>query len=144
MTSVRRFEHDLPELLADLYLGPAPDYRHDILQRVARTPQRRAWTFPERWLPMGVITLIRQARAPLPWRTIGLLAVLALLIASLVAIYIGSSPRVPDAFGPARNGLLAYEETGDIVVLDEASGSTRVVVGGATVDTAPAFSRDGT
>lgn len=143
MTSERGFEHDLRDLLADLYLGPAPDYRNDIVQHIARTPQRRAWTFPERWLPMGVITLARQARAPLPWRTIGLLAVLTLLVASLVAVYIGTRPRLPAPFGPAANGLFAFEEEGDIVVLDQATGVRTTIVGGPTADSAPAFSRAG-
>ena len=144
MTGERRFDQDLSDLLADLYLRPAPDYRDDILQRVARTPQRQAWTFFERWLPMGVTTLARQTLRPFPWRTIGLLAIVALLIAGLVAVYVGTPTPLPAPFGPARNGLLAFESQGDIVVLDQATGSRTTIVDGPTIDAAPAFSRDGT
>ena len=46
MTSPRRFEQDLPALLAGLYLAGTPDYRDDIVQQTARVRQRPAWTFP--------------------------------------------------------------------------------------------------
>ena len=36
--------------------GPMPDYRDDIVRQTARMRQRPAWTFPERWLPVSVIT----------------------------------------------------------------------------------------
>lgn len=145
MTSDRRFELDLPDLLADLYLGPTPDYRDDIVQRVERTPQRRAWTFPERWLPMSVITLARQVMRPLPWRTVGLLAVLALLLVAALALYVGSQQtRLPAPFGPAANGAIVMEQAGDIFLVEPDTGSRTLAVGGAPLDSRPTFSRDGT
>lgn len=36
MTTPRRFEQDLPALLADLYLAGTPDYRDDIVRQTAR------------------------------------------------------------------------------------------------------------
>ena len=95
MTADRRFERDLPDLLADLYLGPAPDYRDELVRQFAATSQRPAWTFPERWIPMSVTTLARQALQPLPWRTIGLLVVLALLAAVALVAYMGSQRALP-------------------------------------------------
>jgi Tol biopolymer transport system component len=144
MTSEHRFEQELPDLLADLYLGPAPAYRHDIVQRAALTRQRPAWTFPERWLPMSAITFARTVFRPLPWRTIGLLALLALLLVAAVAVYMGTRPKVPSPFGPARNGLIVLAEGGDIVLVDPVSGARTIAVGGTALDRAPAFSRDGT
>jgi dipeptidyl aminopeptidase/acylaminoacyl peptidase len=145
MTSDRRFEHDLPDLLADLYLGPPPDYRDDILQLVARTPQRPAWTFLERWLPMSVVALARQAMQPLPWRSIGLLAMISLLLVAAMALYAGSQERrLPAPFGPAANGALVVGEGGDIVLIDPVTGTKTVAVGGAAIDSLPAYSRDGT
>ena len=41
-----------------------PDYRDDLIRRTARTRQRPAWTFIERWLPMSVITVAPRS-APL-------------------------------------------------------------------------------
>ena len=48
MTTAQRFEHELPELLADLYVGGMPDYRDDLLRRTGATRQRPAWSFPLR------------------------------------------------------------------------------------------------
>ena len=67
MTSPRRFEADLPVLLADLYLTGKPHYRDDLLRLTARTPQRPAWSFPERWIPMQIATRLAPA-AQLPIR----------------------------------------------------------------------------
>ena len=145
MTSDRRFEHDLPDLLGDLYLGPTPDYRDDILRLVARTPQRPAWAFPERWLPMSAVTLARQALQPLPWRSIGLLAMISLLLVAVLALYAGSQERrLPAPFGPAANGSLVVDEGGDIFLIDPDTGTKAIVFGGLESDTAPIFSRDGT
>ena len=52
MTSERRFEQELPALLDDLFMGPMPTYRDRLLRQTARTRQRPAWSFLERWLPM--------------------------------------------------------------------------------------------
>lgn len=144
MTSEHRFELELPEILADLYLEPIPDQRQLLAGRFAATSQRAAWTFPERWLPMSVIALARQTLRPLPWRNIGVFALLVLLLAAALAIYAGTVVRIPPPFGPAANGLVAVEEKGDIALVHPVSGSRTVAVGGPTTDTAPAFSRDGT
>jgi hypothetical protein len=124
MTSPRRLEQDLPALLADLYLAGTPDYRDDLLRRTARTRQRHAWTFPERWLPMDIAT--RSASTPaFPWRQIGVVALLGLLIAAAAAVYVGSQPRLADPFGLAANGELAFIRDGDVVVRSTVDGSTR-------------------
>jgi Tol biopolymer transport system component len=144
MTSQRRFDQELPNLLADLYMRPAPDYRHDIVRRAATTRQRPAWTFPERWLPMTAITLGRQTLRPIPWRPIVLLAVLGALLVAILAVYVGGSRTVPAPYGVARNGLVATSRDGDIVLVDPVTNSVTVLVGGPGVDTMPVFSRDGT
>jgi len=46
MTSERRFEQDLPDLLAQVAVGPQADYRDDIVRRTAGIRQRPAWTLP--------------------------------------------------------------------------------------------------
>ena len=115
MTSLQRFEQDLPALLADLYLAGTPDYRDDLVQRIARVRQRPAWTFPERWLPMDIATqAVPSAR--MPWRQLGVLALIALLLATAVAVYVGAQPRPPEPFGLAENGQLVYTDGGDVFV----------------------------
>ena len=142
MTAEQRFERELPELLADLYPVSAPDYRPDLVRQIAATRQRPAWALPERWIPMTALALSRPA-GQVPWRTIGVAALLVLSIV-VVAIIAGSQRRLPPPFGPARNGTLVFEQDGDIFLVDPATGTQTLAVGGPTIDTAPIFSRDGT
>ncbi|MFI5042726.1 MAG: TolB family protein, partial [Acidimicrobiales bacterium] len=62
------------------------------------------------------------------------------------ALYVGSQQgRLPAPFGPARNGLISYEVSGDIYVGDPVTGNSRLVVGGIPNDDHdPGFSPDGT
>ena len=105
MTSERRFDQDLPDLLAQVAQAPAPDYRDLIVQRTARTRQRPAWTFPERWLPMSAVTS-RAAVAPrFPLRIVGVVALLLIALIVGAVLFAGSQRHLPAPFGPARNGL---------------------------------------
>jgi Tol biopolymer transport system component len=144
MTSPRRFESDLPAMLADLYLAGIPDYRDDLVRQTARVRQRPAWTFPERWLPVELVTT-RVPVTRLPIRQLGVLALIAILLAAMLAAYIGSrQQRLPPPFGVAANGLIAYSRNGDIFAVDPATGSATAVVGGPESDRRPMFSADGT
>ena len=144
MTSPRRFEQDVPALLADLYLAGTPDYRDDLVRQVRAVRQRPAWTFPGRWIPMELTT----ARVPttrLPMRQLGVLALLAILVAALFAAYIGThQQKLPPPFGPAANGLIAYSKDGDIFTVDPKTGAAKAVVAGPENDLDPEFSPDGT
>jgi Tol biopolymer transport system component len=143
MTSPRRFEQDLPILLETLYLAGTPDYRDDLVLQVAATRQRPAWTFPERWLPMDIATT-RLPTARLPWRQLGVLALLALLIAAALAAYVGTQPRLPAPFGVAANGVVAYVDAdGAIHQADAVTGQSRVIVAGPGNER-PLYSPDGT
>lgn len=99
---------------------------------------------------MSVITFARRTVSPVPWRMVGVLAVIALLTAAMLAVYIGSRPKVPSPFGFAANGFLALAgngpsgDAGDIVVVDPATGRTITLVGGPTDDGYPMYSHDGT
>jgi dipeptidyl aminopeptidase/acylaminoacyl peptidase len=145
MTSPRRFEQDLPALLAGVYLAGTPDYRDDLVQQVARVRQRPAWTFPERWLPMDLATKAVPGAPRVPWRIVGVLALLAALLATMLALYVGSERRAPaEPFGPAANGVIAYVEGGGIYTADPETGKATPVVVGPDTDTAPTWSPDGT
>jgi dipeptidyl aminopeptidase/acylaminoacyl peptidase len=142
--STDRFERELPDLLAQLAPRAVPDYRNDIVRQTARMRQRPAWTIPERWIPMASITSRLTATPNVPLR---LIALTALLIAALIAggVLIASSrPRLPAPFGPAANGLVAYENAGDIFTADPVTGVAKAVVTGTELDLRPVFSRDGT
>jgi Tol biopolymer transport system component len=143
MTSEQRFERDLPALLADVGLGPRPDYRDDIVRQTATMRQRPAWTLPERWLPMSVLSTRVASPPRVPLR---LLAVAALLVIAIVGVLlvVGSRSRVPAPFGLAANGVVAYSLNGDIYTVDPRTAAATAVVTGNDDDSNPAFSLDGT
>ena len=68
MTTDRRFESDLSDLLAELAPRRTPDYRDDVVRQTARTRQRPAWTFPERWLPVDLTMTPCDGADPAPHR----------------------------------------------------------------------------
>jgi dipeptidyl aminopeptidase/acylaminoacyl peptidase len=143
MTGTPRVERELPVILADLAGGPYPDYIDDVLAVTAQRRQRRAWTFPERWLPVDLATE-RVALPRLPWRMLGVLALLVLLLIVAVALGVGTQPRLPAPFGPAANGIVAYADAGDIYTADPLTGRARAITTGPETDLRPRFSRDGT
>jgi WD40 repeat protein len=144
MTTDRHLERDLPDILGEIATGRYPDYIDDVLTTTARRRQRPAWTFPERWLPVELVTT-RVPTTRVPWRQIGVLALLALLIAVAVIGYIGTQqPRLPAPFGPARNGHVVYADDGDIYSVDPRTDVAQAIVTGPETDLDPRFSRDGT
>jgi dipeptidyl aminopeptidase/acylaminoacyl peptidase len=144
MTTERsnRFERVLPGLFDELADARTPDYLEAAIERASSRPQRPAWTFPERWLPMDVVT--RSVPTPaFPWRQLGVLALIGLLIAAAVVAYVGSQPRLPEPFGPAGSGVIAYSVAGDIYTADPVTGAVTPLVTGPEDDQRPRFSRDG-
>jgi len=139
-----RFDRELPDLLEQLAPRAVPDYRDDIVRQTARMRQRPALMFPERWLPVSVITSRALAAPPVRWRIVGLVALLLLALAVGLAIIAGSQRHVPAPFGPAANGVVAYEQGGDIFTANPVTGLAKAVVTGTTTDLRPVFSRDGT
>ena len=144
MTTPTRLERNLTGILDDLSAGPTPEYLDDLFMRTGRMRQRPAWTFPERWLPMSDITRSRAFAFAPPWRTIALVLVVIALLAGAAFAYVGSQRRVPAPFGPAANGLIVYDNGGDIYTGDPVTGQERLVVSGKDFDAARGFSPDGT
>ena len=144
MTASQRFERDLPDLLADLLAGPAPDYRDTVLLETARVRQRPGWTFPERWLPMGAEGLVQSTVPPLPWRALGVLALLAILVTAFLIGAGRQERRLPPPFGPARNGLVAFTIDGDIAIADLSTAGVRAITHDPADEYGPSFSPDGT
>lgn len=145
MTAEQRLERDLPDVLAQIGASRTPDYRDDIVERIAGVRQRPAWTIPERWLLVDVATT-RVIGPRLPsWRV---LAIAALVIVAVLAavISIGATrPHLPAPYGPAGNGLMTWSLDGHVYVGDPVSGVTRPLVasGGPQTDMDPLFSFDG-
>lgn len=144
MTDDRRFERNLPERLLELAPPAMPDYRIDIVLATARTRQRPAWAFPERWLPMEIAVAPVRRRVRPPALTLVVLLI-ALLLAGSVALYLGAQPRrVAPPFGPAGNGAVYFTaDNRDILAIPSIGARPRPIVTGPDVDGAPTPSKDG-
>jgi Tol biopolymer transport system component len=79
----------------------------------------------------------------MPWRQLGVLALIALLLAVTAAVYVGSQPRPPEPFGLASNGQLAYAADGDLYVRDTIDGPARPLLTGPEVETGALYSPQG-
>jgi len=71
-----------------------------------------------------------------------LAAVLAAIVGA--ALLAGSHRAVPPPFGPAANGLIAYDVGGDLYAGDPDTGASHPVLTGSARESDPAFSQDGT
>ncbi|HEX7347625.1 MAG TPA: WD40 repeat domain-containing protein [Candidatus Limnocylindrales bacterium] len=143
MTTFDRFERAIPELMNELAPARVPEYFDDMLRETASHGQRPAWSYPERWLPVEITARPLSARS-FPWRPLAILALIALLVAAGLVVYIGSQTRLPSPFGVAGNGVLLYRASdGRIVSLDPDDGSTATVVPASDALVDPVPSRDG-
>jgi WD40 repeat protein len=138
-------DRDLRAWFIDAPVPRTPGFRDDVLQQTAQLRQRPRWSFLERWLPVTVVRFRRRRTfPPVPWRTIGVLAALALLLAA-VAVYVGSQQQqLPPPFGLAGSGHVAYAQNGDIFTVDPATGLRRQITSGPEIDQEPRWSLDGT
>jgi hypothetical protein len=144
MTTDRHLERDLPTILGEISRGRYPDYIDDVLATTAQRRQRPAWTFPERWLPVELVTT-RVPTTRIPWRQLGALALLAILLASAIAAFVGTrTPRVPAPFGPAANGMIAMARDGDLYMVDPRTSQQVLLVDGPENDEWIDFTPDGT
>jgi Tol biopolymer transport system component len=144
MDGAARVDRALPALFDQLAEARTPDYLEAAIERASSRSQRPAWTYITRWLPME-ITTTRVPASRVPWRQLGVLALIAILVAAMLAVYIGSQQqRLPPPFGVARNGLVAYAREGDIFTVDPVTGVSTPIVTGPAYDSDPRFSRDGT
>jgi len=91
------------------------------------------------------LTTARVPTTRLPIRQLGVLALIAILVAALFAAYIGThQQKLPPPFGVARNGSMLYGSGGDIYRLDPTTGVSTAIVTGPETDQVPMYSRDGT
>ncbi len=144
MTLNDGFERTVSDWLDEQAGRGAPGYLDDVLARTTRTRQRPAWSSLERWLPMDLTAQPRFVARPPLGRALLIGAVLLALI-GLAIIAVGSRiPRVPEPFGLAANGQIAYWVDGDILAADPDGTNVHPIVAGPTEDFAPLYSRDGT
>ena len=144
MRSIDRFDSRLPQLLDELSQPRTPDWFDDFVGLTARTPQRPAWTLPERWLSMTEIARqpVLAPRLPLRFLAIGLLVI---LLAATTLLIVASQRHTPaPPFGLAQTGLVAFDRGGDIFVADPKTATERAIVTGPSYEIQPTWSLDGT
>ena len=145
MTTKRMSEPDFDTLLtawfeADARVREPETLVDDALVRVQRSRRLPSWLLPEWWIPMQLST---QARA-VP-RLATMLLVVLLLVAALVAIaVVGSTPRLPNPFGLAANGRVAYLANGQIYASNPDGSNPIPLTSGIRSAATPVWSRDGT
>ncbi|HEX5148310.1 MAG TPA: hypothetical protein VFW02_04465, partial [Candidatus Limnocylindrales bacterium] len=145
MTTFERLEGDLPMLLEELAPPRTPDYLEDAFARTAAARQRRAWTFPGRWLPASTLIAEGGDLPRIPVRALAILVILLLAVVVAGIVLVGSlRSDLPPPFGVAGNGLIAYSSHNDIILLDPVTGASRPITAGPELESAPAFSPDGT
>lgn len=94
---------------------------------------------------MSAITSRFAPASPVPWRLLGVAALLLLALAAGLALVASGALRSPaPPYGLAANGALLYSEDGDIYMRAGASGSPKALITGSTTDNAPTISLDGT
>lgn len=144
MDRARRIEASLPGLFDELAAARTPEYLEAAIELASSSTQRPAWTFPTRWLPMQIVAT-RVPTAGVPWRQVGFLALIALLLAAAIAVIVGSrTTRLPEPFGPAANGVIAMELNGDLYTVDPDTSVMTLVLGGSKNDEWIGFTPDGT
>jgi len=141
MTTNDRFERTLSTWLHDDAEQRVPEHLEQVLAMTSTTRQRPSWSSLERWLPVD-ITARRSIFDLRPYRSMVLLAVIALAIAALIVVAAGAR-RPPPPYGLARNGTLITSSNGDIFTVDSKTGMTTPLVVGTQFDFGPVFSRDG-
>ena len=94
-----RFDRTVSEWLHADADHRVPDHLDAVLQRTRSERQRPAWSSLERWLPMDLSE--RRSMFPLSTsvRPIAVLLLVALLIAVVIALAVGSYRPLPAPFG---------------------------------------------
>ncbi len=129
----------IADLLHELTPARTPDYLDELRSSVTRGRQRPVWSFASRWLPIDP-TPLQLAGV----RRVALLGAVVLLLAALVVgAIVGSQRRLPPPFGPAANGLIAFDD-GTRILLSDGRGGPPQAWAEAPHGSRPAFSPDGT
>jgi hypothetical protein len=122
-----RFERTMSSWLHEDATFQVPDHLDEVLEVTKVTRQRPAWSSLERWLPVDTTFRPRFFNVPQPGR-VALLAGLIVLLLALAIVAIGSrQQRLPEPFGPARNGQYIASHDGDIYLLDPVTNESRLL-----------------
>ncbi len=146
MTTSHDFERQLGAWLREDSEQRVPDHLGTVLVRTIATRQRPWWSSLRRWLPIELTPPPAPLTRSGSWRPILVLAAVALLVAALLLLAVGSRRHVAAPFGLARNGTFVTAIGGQLFRIDPVTGEKTPLVGDAPSDGdfGPMFSRDGT
>ena len=144
MTTNDEFARQLAGWLDEDSARRVPEHLDEVLLRTMATRQRPWWSSLRRWLPMDIPAPRALPVRPGSLRALAVLAIVALAIAALLLVVVGSQRHLPPPFGVARNGALLSSADGDVFTVDPKTGDATPLITGPTFDFGPGFSRDGT
>jgi Tol biopolymer transport system component len=145
MTSPNASREDFDRLMrqwmdADASGGEPEQMLESLLERTARTRRIPSWLLVERWVPTSITTRLHAAP-----RLVFVVLLIALLVAAAaLALTAGGQRRLPAPFGPAANGLIAYDTFAQIFVSTPDGDQVTRLVDGIPNAAAATFSPDGT
>ena len=111
-------------------------------ERVQRTRQLPSWATTERWISMETRALF--GAVPRAIVVLAIMVVLTALAASAIAIGASLTPKLPDPFGLAANGRIAFVSGGDVYTIEPDSTDRQQITSSAQIESSPMWSRDGT
>ena len=145
MTSRNASRDDFDRLMrrwmdADASVGEPEHLLDQVLSQTRRSGRLPRWVLPEWWLPMQLTMPMRAVPRLAP-----LLLLIALLLAAAIAVvWIGSRPRLPDPFGPAANGQVAYLSNGQVYAANPDGSNPLQLTFGDGAASSMVWSQDGT
>jgi Tol biopolymer transport system component len=125
---------------ADAQVRPPEQLLEAVLDRTRKARRIPRWLVPERLIPVQ-LTMRFQA---IPRLAPILLIIGLLILAAALALVVGSANRVPPPFGPASNGLLAFDTNAAILVANADGTSSRPLVANVRNAASATWSPDGT
>jgi Tol biopolymer transport system component len=145
MTSRNASREDFDRLMrqwmdADANVGEPEQMLGRVLERTARARRIPGWLLVERWLPTSITTRLHAA----PRLVLVVLLIALLVAAAALALTAGGQRRLPAPFGPAANGLIAYDTFSQIFVSTPDGDQVTRLVGEIPNAAAATFSPDGT
>ena len=150
MTTDKAFEREVAAAMAELAsVGDADEAIDQILAITSRSRPMPRWLALLKEPPMRTSSEVLTG-SPTLRRVAVLVITLVLIVAAAGAIVAATrvlqppAPALPDPFGVARNGALAYEAMGDIYTSGPTGDHPVAIITGSAVDSRPSYSRDGT
>jgi len=145
MTSRHASRDDFDQVMrqwldAEARVGEPEHLLDQVLTQTRFSRRLPRWVLPEWWLPVQLTMPLRAVPRFAP-----LLLLIALLLAAALAVaWIGSRPRLPNPFGPAANGQVAYLSNGQIYAANSDGSNPTQLTSGVRSAATPTWSRDGT